>query len=116
MKRFARFVIADISNAVQQQFGNDSEKGVTAIFDEFGAYGSSTIADIVARARSANFRAVIGIQSFGDLIIQGQDISQQVNDKVNTFFIGSSNSDKYSDKAANAFGADEVDDVTHEPG
>ncbi|WP_337969869.1 helicase HerA-like domain-containing protein [Virgibacillus salexigens] len=114
MKRFARFVIADISNAVQQQFGNESGKGVTGIFDEFGAYGSSTIVNIVARARSANFRAVIGIQSFGDLVIQGQDISQQVIDNMNTFFLGRSNSDKSPEKASNIIGTFKDVDITHQ--
>ena len=112
MKRFARFVIADISNAVQQQFGK--ENGVLGIFDEFGAYGSSTIVNIVARARSANFKAVIGIQSFGDLVIQGQDISQQVIDNVNTFFLGRSNSDKSPEKAANIIGTFRDVEITHQ--
>lgn len=114
MKRFARFVIADISNAVQQQFGEDNKKGVMGVFDEFGAYGSSTIVNIVARARSANFRAVIGIQSFGDLTIQGEDISQQVIDNTNTFFLGRSNSDKSPEAASNIMGTFGDVDITHQ--
>lgn len=114
MKRFARFVIADISNAVQQQFGNESGKGVTGIFDEFGAYGSETIVNIVARARSANFRAIIGVQSFADLVIQGQDISQQVIDNMNTFFLGRSNSDSSPEKASNIIGTFRDVDITHQ--
>ncbi|MFG6150611.1 type IV secretory system conjugative DNA transfer family protein [Halobacillus sp. B23F22_1] len=114
MKRFARFVIADISNVVQQQFGNEQNHGITGVFDEFGAYGSSTIVDIVARSRSANFRAVIGIQSFADLDIQGQDISQQVIDNVNTFFLGRSNSDSSPEKASNVMGTFKDVDITHQ--
>ncbi|WP_173918957.1 type IV secretory system conjugative DNA transfer family protein [Halobacillus sp. Marseille-Q1614] len=114
MKRFARFVIADISNVVQQQFGKQQNQGITGVFDEFGAYGSSTIVDIVARSRSANFRAVIGIQSFADLTLQGHDISQQVIDNVNTFFLGRSNSDSSPEKASNVIGTFKDIDITHQ--
>lgn len=114
LKRFARFVISDISNAVQSQFGNDDNTGVLGIFDEFGAYGSNAIVNIVARARSANFRAVIGVQSFGDFVINGADISQQVIDNTNTFIFGKSNSSESPEKAAGILGTYKDKDITHQ--
>lgn len=114
IKRFARFVVADIANAVQVLFGRTDGKGVTGVFDEFGAYGSETIIDIVARARSANFRAIIGVQSLGDLIIDKKDISQTVIDNCNTFIFGRSNSSESAERVAGIMGTYADKDITHQ--
>ncbi|MED4128207.1 TraM recognition domain-containing protein [Shouchella miscanthi] len=114
IKRLGRFVIADIENNVTRMYEIDDNCYVTGIFDEFGAYGNANIVGIVARARSANFNSVMGIQSFGDLIIGGQNIAQQVIDNNNTFIFGRSNDNDSADKVANVIGTYRDEEVTHQ--
>ncbi|NPC90868.1 DUF853 family protein [Bacillus sp. WMMC1349] len=112
IKRFARFVIADLAYSVTTRYAQDVQKGALGIFDEFGAYGSETIVHILARARSAEFGAAIGIQSLGDLFINGQDISKQVIDNCNTFFFGRSNEAASAEAVASIIGTYSDVDLT----
>ncbi|MEC0723131.1 DUF853 family protein [Bacillus haynesii] len=112
IKRFARFVIADLAYSVTTRYAQDVQKGALGIFDEFGAYGSETIVHILARARSAEFGAAIGIQSLGDLVINGQDISKQVIDNCNTFFFGRSNEATSAEAVASIIGTYSDIDLT----
>nr|WP_021038275.1 helicase HerA-like domain-containing protein [Bacillaceae bacterium JMAK1]AGQ45442.1 Putative TraG/TraD/VirD4 family protein [Bacillaceae bacterium JMAK1] len=114
IKRFARFVIADISNNITEMYKSNQKISVQGIFDEFGAYGSSTIVDINARARSAGFSSIIGIQSLGDLIIDGQDIAQQVIDNNNTFIFGLTHSPESAQKASDVIGTYDDTEVLHQ--
>lgn len=112
IKRFARFVIVDLAFSVTTRYAQDVQKGALGIFDEFGAYGSETIVHILARARSAEFGAAIGIQSLGDLVINGQDISKQVIDNCNTFFFGRSNEAESAETVASIIGTYNDVDLT----
>lgn len=117
IKRMGRFVIADTANAVKEQFktNKSDRKGVTAVFDEFSAYGSEKVADITARARSANMRAVIGIQSFADLAdVSGINIKEKVIDTCNTILIGKQNSSITADEAASIGGTFSDQEVTYQ--
>ncbi|MDQ0862373.1 type IV secretory system conjugative DNA transfer family protein [Bacillus sp. V2I10] len=117
IKRMGRFVIADTANAVKEQFktNKSDRKGVTAVFDEFSAYGSEKVADITARARSANMRAVIGIQSFADLAdVSGVNIKEKVIDTCNTIWIGKQNSSTTADEAASIGGTFSDQEVTYQ--
>lgn len=117
IKRMGRFVIADTANAVKEQFktSKSDRKGVTAVFDEFSAYGSEKVADITARARSANMRAVIGIQSFADLSnVSGADIKEKVIDTCNTIWIGKQNSPTTADEAASIGGTFYDQELTYQ--
>lgn len=96
IKGLGRLVISNIAHVVTQLYHSRLEEGreflgVLGLFDEIGAYISRKIITIVARARSAKFGAVLGAQSKSDLITDEGDLSQQIMDNINLFFLGRSN-------------------------
>lgn len=108
-----RFVIADVAHMVTQLYSQDNDfKGAYGFFDEFGSYGNEKILDILAKARSANFGAILGIQSIADLNTKYQDLTEIVVDNVNTFLFGRSNSPKSAETIAGLIGTYEDIDRT----
>lgn len=92
IKGIGRFVISDIAHCVTKLYGsNDEFKGAIGFFDEFGSYASEKIIDILSKARSALFGAVLGIQSHSDLITPTMDLRARVIDNVNIFLLGRTN-------------------------
>lgn len=96
IKGLGRLVISNIAHVVTQLYHSRLEEdreflGVLGLFDEIGAYISERIITIVARARSARFGAVLGAQSKSDLVTKEGDLSQQIMDNINLFFLGRSN-------------------------
>lgn len=96
IKGLGRLVISNIAHVVTQLYHSRLEEGieflgVLGLFDEIGAYISKNIITIVARARSARFGAVLGAQSKSDLVTEEGDLSQQIMDNINLFFLGRSN-------------------------
>ncbi|MGM0241201.1 type IV secretory system conjugative DNA transfer family protein [Enterococcus sp. AZ103] len=102
-----RFIIADSAYVTTTLYGNtENFKGVLGIFDEFGAYGTDNILDILSRARSALFGAILGIQSISDLANKRRniDIKEQTIDNCNLFILGRTNSDENAEKIVNIIG------------
>lgn len=96
IKGLGRLVISNIAHVVTQLYHSRLDEGreflgVLGLFDEIGAYISKKIITIVARARSARFGAVLGAQSKSDLVTEEGDLSQQIMDNINLFFLGRSN-------------------------
>lgn len=110
MKTFSRFVIEDIATVLSSQFGGDTE--TLLISDEFGAYGTSRIVDLLARLRSAGLHALIGTQTINDLTIDNVDLSGKIFGNTNTYFIGKVNDDAEADRLSKLFGTYEDIDVT----
>lgn len=110
MKTFSRFVIEDIATVLSGQFGENTETLIVA--DEFGAYGTSRIIDLLARLRSAGLHALIGTQTINDLTIDGIDLSGKIFGNTNTYFIGKVNDDEEADRLSKLFGTYEDIDIT----
>lgn len=113
IKGLGRLVISNIAHVVTKLYYArlDSEegefKGALGIFDELGAYVSKKIITIVARARSAKFGALLGVQSKSDLLTDEGDLSLQIFDNVNLFFLGRSNDPdnaEYSSRIMGTYG------------
>ncbi len=102
MKTFSRFVIEDIASVMSEQF--DKNKKVLLVADEFGAYGTSRIVDLLARLRSAGLHAIIGTQTINDLVVDGIDLSGKIFGNTNTYMIGKINSDDDADRLSKVFG------------
>ncbi|MCQ6827888.1 type IV secretory system conjugative DNA transfer family protein [Staphylococcus aureus] len=102
MKTFSRFVIEDIASVMSEQF--DNNKKVLLIADEFGAYGTNRIVDLLARLRSAGLHAIVGTQTINDLIVDGIDLSGKIFGNTNTYMIGKINSDDDADRLSKVFG------------
>lgn len=102
-----RFIIADCCYITQELFNELGDfKGVLGMFDEFGAYGTDNILQILSQAREANFGAVLGIQSYSDLANKRRniDIKQQTVDNCNTFIIGRANDSDNAEEIAKLIG------------
>lgn len=102
-----RFIISDCAYITTQLYGNtDNFNGVLGLFDEFGSYGNDNILDILSKARSAKFGAVLGIQSISDLANKRRniDIMEQTIDNCNIFILGRTNSPDNAEKIANLIG------------
>ncbi|MGX2947019.1 type IV secretory system conjugative DNA transfer family protein [Enterococcus alishanensis] len=102
-----RFIVADSAYVTTTLYGNtDSFKGVLGIFDEFGSYGNDNILDILSKARSAKFGAVLGIQSISDLANKRRniDIKEQTIDNCNLFILGRTNSPKNTEEIVGLIG------------
>lgn len=102
-----RFIIADCCYITQELFNDLGDfKGVLGMFDEFGAYGTDNILQILSQAREANFGAVLGIQSYSDLANKRRniDIKQQTVDNCNTFIIGRANDSDNAEEIAKLIG------------
>src|SRR5699024_5680429 len=109
--RLGRFIIDDISTVIQEQ-GQREKNDVLGIFDEFDSYGNERITDILAKSRSANFRAVISVQSLAQLKLQEGDITQKVIDTCNTYFFGITNDPNNAEYVANLIGTQEDEEQT----
>lgn len=114
IESLGRIVIADLAHLVTTLYNEKDEKykGIIGFFDEFGSYGTSKIIDILAKARSANFGAVLGVQSLFDLNAKTEDMTERVIDNVNMFLFGRSNSPESAEKVANVIGTYEDIDRT----
>lgn len=102
-----RFIIADCCYITQELFNDLGDfKGVLGMFDEFGAYGTDNILQILSQAREANFGAVLGIQSYSDLANKRRniDIKKQTVDNCNTFIIGRANDSDNAEEIAKLIG------------
>lgn len=102
-----RFIISDCAYVTTQLYGNtDNFNGVLGLFDEFGSYGNDNILDILSKARSAKFGAVLGIQSISDLANKRRniDIKEQTIDNCNIFILGRTNSPTNAEEIANLIG------------
>ena len=110
--RLGRLVISDIATAVTRKYNQTDFKGALGVFDEFGSYANDKIIDVLAKARSANFGAIIGVQSMEDLNANGDDIEKRIRDNVNTFMLGRSNDPDSAENVANLVGTYEDIDKT----
>lgn len=102
-----RFIIADCAYITQELFHDMGDfKGVLGMFDEFGAYGTDNILQILSQAREANFGAVLGIQSISDLANKRRniDIKKQTIDNCNTFIFGRANDPENAEEIAKLIG------------
>lgn len=102
-----RFIISDCAYITTELYGNtDDFKGVLGEFDEFGSYGNDNIIDILSKARSAKFGAVLGIQSISDLANKRRniDIKQQTIDNCNMFILGRTNDPDNAEEMARLIG------------
>lgn len=102
-----RFIVADSAYITTTLYGNtENFNGVLGIFDEFGSYGSDNILDILSKARSAKFGAILGVQSITDLANKRRniDIKQQTIDNCNLFIMGRTNSTENAEEIAGLFG------------
>src|SRR5699024_1003543 len=111
IKRLGRFIIDDISTIVQEM-GQQEKNDVLALFDEFDAYGNERITDILARSRSANFRAVISLQSLSQLHEIGGNITEKVIDTCNTYLFGMTNDPRNAEYLASLIGTRKDEEQT----
>lgn len=109
--RLGRFIIDDIATVIQE-LGQQEKNDVLGIFDEFDSYGNEQITDILAKSRSANFRAVISVQSLAQLKLDEGDITQKVIDTCNTYFFGVTNDPNNAEYVANLIGTQEDEEQT----
>lgn len=109
--RLGRFIIDDISTVIQEQ-GQREKNDVLGIFDEFDSYGNERITDILAKSRSANFRAVISVQSLAQLKLPEGDITQKVIDTCNTYLFGVTNDPNNAEYVASLIGTQEDEEQT----
>lgn len=110
--RLGRLVISDIATAVTKMYAQTDFKGALGIFDEFGSYANDKIIDVLAKARSAHFGAIIGVQSMEDLNANDPDIDKRIRDNVNTFMLGRSNDPDSAEHVSNLIGTYEDLDKT----
>src|SRR5699024_4607675 len=68
--------------------------------------------DILAKSRSANFRAVISVQSLAQLKLPEGDITQKVIDTCNTYFFGVTNDPNNAEYVASLIGTQEDEEQT----
>ncbi|MGM0020254.1 hypothetical protein IGK80_001133 [Enterococcus sp. DIV0609] len=101
IKTLGRFLIADVAHVVTKLYAETEMtkteqikstssiyQGGIGFFDEFGSYASKKIIDIVSKARSADFGAVLGAQSQSDLKTEEGDLTGRIIDNVNLFLLG----------------------------
>ncbi|MBO2729285.1 helicase HerA-like domain-containing protein [Lactiplantibacillus plantarum] len=110
--KLGRFVVSDVATAVTQKFNKGDFKGAVGFFDEWGSYANDKIIDVLAKARSAKFGAVLGVQSMEDLNTNGPGLDKRIRDNVNTFMLGRSNDPESADYVANLVGTYEDLDKT----
>lgn len=111
--KVGRFVIADIATAVTKRFNSSSQfKGAVGFFDEFGSYANDKIMDVLAKARSAKFGAVLGAQSISDFEVVDPNMVKRVFDNVNVYLLGRTNSAENAEIIAKSIGTYEDIDRT----
>lgn len=103
--QLGRLVVSDVATAVTEKFNNDEFNGAIGVFDEFGSYANDKIIDVLAKARSAKFGAILGVQSIYDLMVDGNaEMLERIKDNVNSFMLGRSNSEKSAEIVAGMVG------------
>lgn len=112
IRRLGRLVISDIATAVTKMYDQTDFNGALGVFDEFGSYANDKMIDVLAKARSADFGAIIGIQSMSDLKTKDGDMTPRIRDNVNTYMLGRSNDPDKAEDVSNLVGTYEDMDKT----
>lgn len=81
-------------------------------FDEFGSYANDKVMDVLAKAWSAKFGAVLGAQSISDFEVVDPNMVKRVFDNVNVYLLGRTNSAENAEIITKSIGTYEDIDRT----
>lgn len=106
-KALGRLVINDIKNCVSKHARNGSAP-VGLFFDEFNVFASHEVVDIVNKARSAGFEAVIAFQSLSDIdkLESGEPLRRQIIQNCNCLIVQLQNDSHDAEELASLFGTE----------
>jgi DNA helicase HerA-like ATPase len=113
IKSLSRFVIMDVNNLVDYR-AKTGRKSIFAVYDEFSAYASAEIVDIVNKSRSAGFECLISTQGLSDIDSVSETLTRQILNNTNTYLIGRVNDEADAERLAKIIGTYEDQELTQQ--
>jgi type IV secretory pathway TraG/TraD family ATPase VirD4 len=113
IKSLSRFVIMDVNNLVDYR-AKTGRKSIFAVYDEFSAYASAEIVDIVNKSRSAGFECLISTQGLSDIDSVSETLTRQILNNTNTYLVGRVNDEADAERLAKIIGTYEDQELTQQ--
>lgn len=111
IKMLGRIVISEFNTIVdyRQKVG---KKPMLMVCDEFSAYASHEVVDVVNKSRSAGGECVISVQGLSDMDAVDPVMTRQIVNNCNTYFFGRVNDSADAETLAATLGTYEDGDIT----
>lgn len=113
-----KLVISDLKTSMSCHSRNRHGQRVSLIFDEFNVFASASVVDLVNKARSAGFEALLAFQSLADIDVlpHGEAIRRQIIQNCNTLIVQRQNDPKDANELAAAIGSHNTYQLTIQAG
>lgn len=111
IKTLGRLVISEVNTLVdyRQKAG---KKSIFSVYDEFSAYVSHEVVDVINKSRSAGFECLISVQGLSDIDAVDPILTRQIINNCNTYCIGRVNESEDASTLAATLGTYEDADLT----
>jgi len=111
IKTLGRVVIMEVNTLVDYR-QKQGKKSIMAVYDEFSAYVSHEIVDVINKSRSAGFECALSVQGLSDIDVVDPVLTRQILNNCNTYFIGRVNDPADAEVLAGVMGTYEDSDIT----
>lgn len=111
IKTLGRVVIMEVNTLVDYR-QKQGKKSIMAVYDEFSAYVSHEIVDVINKSRSAGFECAISVQGLSDIDVVDPVLTRQILNNCNTYFIGRVNDPADAELLAGVMGTYEDKEIT----
>ncbi|MEC0373186.1 TraM recognition domain-containing protein [Paenibacillus chibensis] len=111
IKTLGRLVISEVNTLVDYR-QKEGKKSIMSVYDEFSAYVSHEVVDVINKSRSAGFECLISVQGLSDIDAVDPVLTRQIINNCNTYFVGRVNESEDASTLAATFGTYEDGDIT----
>lgn len=111
IKTLGRLVISEVNTLVDYR-QKEGKKSIVSVYDEFSAYASHEVVDVINKSRSAGFECLISAQGLSDIDAVDPVLTRQIINNCNTYFIGRVNESEDAATLAATLGTYEDGDIT----
>lgn len=111
IKTLGRLVISEVNTLVDYR-QKEGKKSIMSVYDEFSAYVSHEVVDVINKSRSAGFECLISVQGLSDIDAVDPVLTRQIINNCNTYFVGRVNESEDASTLAATLGTYEDGDIT----
>lgn len=111
IKTLGRVVIMEVNTLVDYR-QKEGKKSIMSVYDEFSAYVSHEVVDVINKSRSAGFECLLSVQGLSDIDAVDPVLTRQIINNCNTYMIGRVNDPADAEVLAAACGTYEDADIT----
>lgn len=111
IKTLGRVVIMEVNTLVDYR-AKAGKKSIMSVYDEFSAYVSHEVVDVINKSRSAGFECLLSVQGLSDIDAVDPILTRQIINNCNTYMIGRVNDPSDAEVLAAACGTYEDADIT----